>query len=183
MKKLFSLFIVFVVLLTFSSCKQSPEEMLLGTWQNTNTEISKLDAISQLLYDYQVTNLNEQLQTYKDQLELLDESQKSAYEQIISNLEKQLTDLSIDSIKGTITSNLKKQSITFKEDSTLILKSEIDSVTGTWNLTEDAKKLNILIETDVMTFDINELSKEKLIFVMNNDIDTINFDVTYSFEK
>lgn len=181
-KKLIPLTLV-VIFLSLSSCQKSAVENLIGSWKNSKTDIAKLDQIADLLYNYQVANLDEQITDYKAQLETLEGAQKDAYADIVNNLEKQKADLTVENIKTTIKQNLNQSSIIFKDDSTVVLISEIDSIVGRWNFSEEESKLNLKIDNSDMHFKISEISKEKLVLIKNNDIDTINFDVTYTFEK
>ncbi len=183
MKKTALIIISVSLIFGFSSCKKTVDELLIGEWKNTNTEITKIDEIADLLYNLQVENLKEQIQLYADQLEILDDTMKFAYQEIIDNYQLQLDELTKEQVKKTILENLNTETITFNEDSTMSFKTTVDSVTGNWSVSEDGKSLNIQLETEIIAFDINEISKNSLIIKRNSDINEINFDVIYTFEK
>lgn len=183
MKKLSLVVVGFVVLLSLSACKKSANETILGTWKNTSTEVNKLDQISSFLFDLQVNNLKDQINSYSTQLESMDDSSKFAYQQIISNLQTQLDGLSVDTVKKNIESNFKIGTFTFRDDSTLVIKTNMDSVDGKWNISEDELTLNLEVQTEVVPLKISEISKDKLVIIQSTNIDTLNFDVTYYFER
>ena len=183
MKKLFPIIFVLIFLITFSSCKQDTEKLLIGSWNNTNVEISKINEISKLLYHYQVQNIEQQINDYSIQLENLEESQKTAYKEIISNLETQLSELTIERVTDEIISNYNYNTFSFYEDSTFVIKSDSDSIVGTWALNKKDQTLKISIETDEIYLTINDISNNNLVTVQNTDIDTINFDISLTFTK
>ena len=182
MRKLLSITLAFVILLSFSACKQSSSEIIVGTWENTNTEVSKIDEVSELLHYYQVMNLEQQIEMYVAQIEEMEDSMVFAYQEIVSNLQNQLESLTVDSVKNNILSNFNIGKFTFNEDSSIVIKTEIDSVVGTWSLNEEEQTLGIKIQGDNISLKITNISKEEMILVQNSDIDTINFDVIYTFK-
>lgn len=183
MKKLSLVVVGFVVLLSLSACKKSVNETILGTWKNTNTEVNKLDQISSFLFDLQVKNLKDQINSYSSQLDSMADSSKFAYQQIISNLQNKLDGLSVDTVKKNIESNFKIGTFSFKEDSALVIKTSKDSIEGKWNISDDESTLNLKVQKEVVPLKISEISNDKLVIVQSTNIDTINFDVTYYFER
>jgi hypothetical protein len=183
MKKLSLVVLGFVLLLSFSACQKSANETILGSWKNTSTDVTKLDQISSFLFDLQVNNLEDQIESYSTQVDLMDDTSRFAYEQIISNLQTQLDDLSVDSVKSSIIANFEIGTFTFNEDSSLTIKTKMDSVDGKWNISVDELTLNLEVQSEVVPLKISEISKDKLVIVQSSNIDTINFEVTYSFER
>lgn len=183
MKKLLSIIFVFIILLSLNGCKQSSEKLLIGSWNSTNIEISKIDEISKLFHYYEVQNLEQQIEDYTLQLKTTEDSIKPVFEEIINNFNSQLSELTVEKVKDEIISNYKYNTFSFNEDSLFVIKSDTDSIVGRWTLNNKDQILKISIKSDDIYLNIKDISKNNLTVVLNSNIDTINFEITYTFEK
>jgi len=179
-KTILSLAILSIVLI-FSSCKKDTEKLIIGTWENTTTEVEKLDKVAESLLQANISYLQQQKDLYTSQMADLEDSNKTAYEQIILNIDNQLAQLNVDTIKNNIKNNYKIGTFIFKEDNTLTIKTEQDSIIGSWAVNEDT--LSLTVQNDVIPLLVENISKKELVLVQNNKLDTLEFDIIYSFEK
>jgi len=69
----------------------------------------------------------------------------------------------------------------FNEDKTITIKSKGDSVVGSWSISEDTLNLNIQ-KNDVQLL-VEKISKKNLILVQENNLDSLKFNLSYTFEK
>ncbi len=183
MKKIFSYFSILSILFIFASCTQNVGEDIIGSWNNTTTEVSKLDEVSSALLSANKDYLSQQKDMYEAQMASMDDSSKMIYEQIITSIDEQIASLNIDTVKANIIKNYDIGTFVFNADSSLIIKAGQDSVIGSWSLADENKTLNIMIQSDQIPLTISEVSKSKLVLVQETSIDSLEFAITYTFEK
>jgi len=184
MRKVFYSFMLLSVLFAFSACKQDAGKLIVGTWENTETTIDKLDELSKALFDANTAYLQQQIDLYNAQMDQMEDSSKAIYEQIIAEIEAKKADLNIDTIKANIKNNYKIGTFVFGEDSTLVIRNmDGDSVTGTWSVNDEGNSLALVIQGDEISLDLADISKSKMSLVQKNNMDTLEFAITYVFEK
>lgn len=184
MKKVLTSFVVLGLLFFVVSCKQDTEKNIIGTWENTETEVSKLDEVADALFKANKNYLEQQKIMYEAQLDSMDDSSKVVYEQIVANIDEQISNLSIDTIKNNIVSNYNIGTFVFKQDSSLVIKNGEDSVVGSWSITGDEEKtLNIKVQEDEIPLVITDMSKNTMTISQTTSIDSLEFDIIYTFEK
>ncbi len=176
-----------VVVLTFSllSCNNKAGSNIVGTWDAQEVQFTKLDQLAQFFYDSQMYNYKSQLSVYKSQLDSLSEEDQKAYLEIIEEYERQIESLSVDTIKSEIVKSSKPGGFIFKNDSTFVLVNGKDSLNGNWGLNAEANVLEITVadQKEKIEFKIVESTDKELKLLQENKIDTIVFDITYSFTK
>lgn len=183
MKKIMSLLVVVTIILSLTSCKQDPQKLILGEWKNVKTDVTKLDEVTNFLYTSQKDYITGQVSSYELTMSTLDDSSKIIYQQFINELKAQLDTLTIESIKKSIERNYSIGTFIFNEDKTLVIKNEVDEVKGSWYITEDGKELKIKFEEDEIPLQITDISKSKFVILQKNNMDSIEFEISYSFEK
>ena len=182
MKKGIISLLILVILFSLSSFGQNKtEKLLIGTWENDLTEVEKLDKVAESLLQANITYLEQQKDLYTSQMLALDDSNKAAYEKIIVNIDNQLAQLNVDTIKEKIKNNYSIGTFIFNKDKTLTIKTKQDSIIGSWVVNEDT--LNLTIQNEVIPLIIKHISRKRLILVQNNSLDTLKFDITYYFKK
>ncbi|MBN2663767.1 MAG: hypothetical protein JXR68_08975 [Bacteroidales bacterium] len=183
MKKIFSFVSILSVVILLASCNQNAGEMIIGTWDNTVTEVSNLDEVADALFNANKVYLEQQKDLYAAQMVSMDDSSKLIYEQIISSIDEQIASLNLDTIKANIVDNYDIGTFVFNVDSSLVIKAMDDSVVGTWSINADETILKLMIQGDEIPLNINEISKSKLIIVQESSIDSLKFEIKYTFEK
>lgn len=183
MKKIFSYLTILSVVVLLASCGGASSDMIIGSWQNTNTEVSKLDEVADALFQANKMYLEQQKDMYVGQMATMDDSSKVIYEQIIQSIDDQIAELNIDTIKHNIVANYDIGTFVFNADSSLVIKAMDDSVVGTWSLDAEITELKLMIQGDEIALNISDLSKDKLVIVQESEIDSLKFEITYTFEK
>ncbi len=183
MKKTFlSLFILSIVLV-FSSCKQNTEKMIIGSWNNTSTSVNKLDELSQALLKTNKAYLQNQKDAYEKQLQTMNDSTKKIYTQIIATIDQQINNLNVDTIKNSIKNNYRIGTFIFNKDKTLTIKApkRRDSAIGSWSISKDT--LNLTIQNNQIPLLIKKISSKTLTLVQESHLDSLKYEITYSFDK
>jgi len=183
MKKILSFVSILSVVILLASCNKSAGELIIGTWENSQTEVSNLDEVADALFGANKTYLEQQKDLYTSQMTTMDDSSIVIYEQIVQSINEQIADLNIDTIKANIVANYDIGTFVFNNDSSLVIKAMDDSVVGTWSINADETVLNLTIQNDNIPLDIEEISNTKLILVQESTIDSLEFDIKYIFEK
>lgn len=183
MKKIFSFVSILSIVVLLASCKQNSGEMIIGTWDNTVTEVSNLDEVAGALLNANKLYLEQQKNLYVSQMDTMPDSSKVIYQQIISSIDEQIAELNLDTIKANIINNYDIGTFVFNADSSLIIKAMDDSVKGTWSINADQSVLKLMIQGDEIPLKINEISKAKLVIVQESSIDSLDFEIKYTFEK
>jgi len=187
MKKFF-IVICFVAIYsaTFSqtSADRKMSKKIVGSWENTETIIDKLDEMASYIHDSNSKYLQEQIDLYNSQLDQLDDSSKIYYEQVIEQIEQQKNLLTIDSIKHNLKTNSYIGSFVFeKKGIVLITKEGAPNVKGSWRVSDNGKSLHLYIERDDVLLNIAEVSKNKLKLEQKTNMDTLEFTITYILER
>jgi len=182
MKKSILFIAVFSLTLIFSSCKQDPEKLIIGDWTNTSTKIDKLDQVAQGVYDANIQYLQMQLNFYKSQVDTMqDTASVTIYNSVINDIEQQINNMNLDTIKANITKNYDLGVFTFNEDKSFVLSRDEDSLLGSWSISNDS--LTIVLQDKPIPLKIKELTKNSLSIIQENNIDTLNFEIEYTFSK
>lgn len=173
------LFISFLSLSSFS--QKRIQKQILGTWYNTSNVVQKIDEVSKVLLKENISYLQKQKDNYSSQIASMDDSSKIEYEQIIANIDKQLKELNVDTIKNDIQENYNIGTFIFNKDKTLTIKSGLDSIIGTWSIFSDTLSINV--QDKEVPLLIKNINKKKLTLIQKNNIDSLKFDINYNFEK
>jgi hypothetical protein len=180
MKKTFlSIALISIILLTFS-CKNYEKE-IIGSWENTQTEITKIDSVVKTLYDANKNYLLKEKEIYTSQMDSIADSLKTSYQKTIDIIDQQLSELNSDTIKARIQKNYKIGIFKFNEDKTMYIKTKRDSVAGSWAISGDT--LTITLQKKDIPLYIKSLDSKKLVLVQKTNIQKLNFDIIYTFEK
>jgi len=99
MKKTLLSFVILSIVFVFSSCKQDVEKLIIGSWDNTSTEVEKIDEVAKSILDANINYLQQQKSVYESQLKTMDDSTKAIYQQIIDNMNSQLSTLNVILLK------------------------------------------------------------------------------------
>ncbi len=183
MKKSFFFAALISIVVFISSCgEKDPQKLILGSWNNTSTNIEKFDQVAQGVYDANVQYLQMQLTFYQSQMDTISDTNSLAiYQSIVADIQNQISTMTLDSVKADLKNNYDIGTFVFNEDKSLVIKKDMDSLIASWNIAGDT--LTLTIQEQPIPLTIKEISSKSMTLIQENSIDTLQFNIEYTFSK